>query len=234
MTLIKYARFFAVYGLGGFSVLWILYLAKLGYRLVFKHDKLTIWHTFSRLNYDDVPTRRQKVKWFIIVLAAIVVLLSWDSTFKKLIGMHSLTIESEGTYCYYVEISNADKTYVLPGQIRKQIERDISSHGNLITFGHYHIEKVYFSNGGYLDFSQNDENYVTSLDDHISLYDQEYRQWYCKIIDEHAYCTDFEETSSLSTRNVVELFFVIVIALYNLLGYLLWDEKAQSHFSNYK
>ena len=158
-----------------------------------------------------------KVKFSIIMLV-FALYLAGNKTFLELIGHHSLEYENGGTYCYYVQVTQQhgdNAVYTLPGQIR--VEVDEYDDGEKRHYSReYFIEKVFFDDGTYLDFTSDGED--TSLTGSVTLEDQYEEEWKCTIINEHAYSSGFKETTHVTTYGVLEWLFLIFVILYNWLG----------------
>lgn len=203
-----------------FGVLaWIVELLKLLYNRVIHK---------VRLCFDDTVIikplfKNRVVVPSIVILAVLTLFLADSNTFRELIGSNSLEGKNSGTYCYYVSLESDDDSYTLPGQIEVVVEVDpwVDGYGNERRdySRQYYIEKVFFPDGDYLDFTEYSD-YTSSLDKSILLYDQYERQWKCTILNEHAYCDQVEETSFITTRSVIELFVIVFIVLYNWFGAL--------------
>jgi hypothetical protein len=115
-----------------------------------------------------------------------------------------LEYENGGTYCYYVQVIpqyGDNAVYTLPGQIR--VEVDEYDDGEKRHYNReYFIEKVFFDDGTYLDFTNNGED--TTLTGSVTLEDQYEEEWKCTIINEHAYSSEFKETTHVTTYGVLE------------------------------
>lgn len=210
----------ATLGVAGFALCWLLHLIWLGYEWIAKKQKPTVNDSFIFRSNHDLPTASKKVKWSLVIIAALSLFLYDDVTFRELVGIHTIKDLNSGTHCYYVEVSNSAREYVLPGKISISVDTDDDEHVR-----YYYIESVYFSNGEYLDFTRYGNNYVTNINRSVRLSDQNGNDWSCKILDEHAYCPQIVETSYVSTKSIIVLLFTIVAVLYNWLGYITWENK---------
>lgn len=211
-------------------MLWGIAMLELLYRVIFNKRKVSIWDTFPMLNKGSVPSKKKKIKWSILVFAAIVSFLYDNQAAREIIGVHSLYGESQGTYCYYVEVERNGDKYTLPGEIAVEFDIWEDSRGRRKTTPMYYINRVYFSNGGYLDFTERGYNYVTDLQDNVSVTDQDDVFWNCRILNEHAYCEQIQETTHISAKSVIELIATLGIVLYNWTGYLCWDDKSVAEY----
>lgn len=159
-----------------------------------------------------------KVKFSIIMLIVFALYLAGNKTFLELIGHHSLEYENGGTYCYYVQVTQQhgdNAVYTLPGQIRVEVD-DYDDGEKRHYSREYFIEKVFFNDGTYLDFTSDGED--TTLTGSVTLEDQYEEEWKCTIINEHAYSSGFKETTHVTTSGELELLFLIFVILYNWLG----------------
>ena len=180
----------ALIGLACFcvSVSFLVSLIKLN---VFKREKEKPYEKFSDISkwFNDYPIR------FILIGIAVILFTLWSNAwFKELIGYDNIETKPSGTYCYYVEITG-NKKYTLPAKVNVDVYSDEVAEGKSQTYHDYYIEKVYWSNGGYLYFGDNDER--MEVNDSITLYDQDENEWEVKLLNKSAYCSDFKNTSSL-------------------------------------
>lgn len=126
-----------------------------------------------------------------------------------LFGGSDIRFMSDGRYCYNVEISRnyGDNTYTLPASIYKET--------NGFGKSKYYIEKVFFKNGGYLVFDE--EDYI-ALNDYNYLVDQNGEEWTVKLSNQHANHKDVSESKPISFWGVVlALFESIALSLFTLL-----------------
>lgn len=202
------------------SLVWIFSLLSLIFKRVFRKERFKLSETLLlKSTYEN-----SKVKTSMAIILVMVLFLAGNKTFLELIGHHSLEYENSGTYCYYVELTeyHGDNTYTLPAQIRVEVDSDDDEERRHY-WRNYYIEKVYFDDGEYLDFTENLEN--TSLSGTISLYDQYETEWKCTILNKHAFCPHIEETSHVTTWSIVELILLLLIVLYNWIGCMAIDKK---------
>ena len=137
-------------------------------------------------------TQEKKITVFVSILAMCFA-LAVSPVVHKAIGLHNLLLEDEGVHCYYIKITDYKNTYTLPAGIR--IEKEETTN--------FYLEKVYFSNGECLDFSDNDSIYI---DDPSYMYDQNDKEWEVRLINEHAYSQYIQETD----ESVVYIVFLVV------------------------
>lgn len=220
----NYMCTFASIGIMLFSLLWLLGLISLGGKWIFRKQKPTVSDFFVSRMGGNPPTPSKKITWSLVVIVALSLFLYDSATFRELVGIHTIEDLNDGTHCYYVEVSDGYSEYVLPGQI----SIDVQEYDDEYT-RYYYIDRVYFSNGEYLDFSDDGWNYVTNINKYVRLDDQYGDTWLCKIINEHAYCPHVEETSYISVASVLEVVFVVTAVVYNWLGYIVWEEKQKEN-----
>jgi hypothetical protein len=139
-----------------------------------------------------------------IIGGLVIVLLSAFSctTIREIIGYDNIGLKPDGEYCYFVNLSNGRKTYTLPAKIYID-----SSEENRKT---YDVSTVYWSNGGYLYFDNDD--YISDFHEKISTYDQNDNKWEINIINKSAYCPRMKETSTFDNWFNVVFEFLIVIS----------------------
>lgn len=210
----------------GVALLWGIAMLRLLYRMIFKKEKLSIWDTFPIVDCKEPATKQKKIKWSILVFAAIFLYLYDSQTVREIVGVHSIYAERQGTYCYYVEVERNGHKYTVPGEITIEFDVQEDSRGRRKTTPRYYINRVYFSNGEFLDFTECGYNYVTDLKNKVSVTDQDDAYWSCQILNEHAYCEQIKETSHISAKSVIELIATLGIVIYNWAGYLCWDDKS--------
>ncbi|MGN0451352.1 MAG: hypothetical protein ACI4FN_04455 [Acutalibacteraceae bacterium] len=168
-------------------------------------------HPFKELtdsvsdSFSDIAT-----KWTIplLIISFFATLIS-NNVVQELVGIDDIRLKSDGVYSYYVEISNDKYSYTLPAQIRIDTETDDSDsdRGITKTYNHYTVEKVYFTNGGYLDF---DFDYITDIKETSYGIDQKGDYWECTILNKHAYSPYIKETSAFNFINIFLLILEIV------------------------
>lgn len=150
--------------------------------------------------------------WFItvFVLSAIVILFS-NSYFVTLLGSKDLRTMPEGTYCYYVEAtSEYNKTYTLPAKIEK------------INSNYYQVENVYFKNGGYLYFEDND---LIEFTDKNNAYDQNGKEWNIKITNKKSFHDKVIETKPNYLKNLWIALMEVVLIFFTMTMTILYSIK---------
>ena len=168
-----------------------------------KESELEKFDTISEL-FSNYPVR------YILLGAAIILITIWSfDWFKEVVGYDNINYKPRGTYCYYVEIQNAKK-YVLPAKISVSIEEYEDAEGHSYTSRKYYIEKAYWTNGGYLLFEGNDSD--ITINDTITLYDQNENQWEVELVNKSALCNDFNNTTAFSRPLNVTLEIAIAIS----------------------
>lgn len=150
-------------------------------------------------------------RWIIplLIISFFTALIS-NNVVQELIGIDDIRLKDEGTYSYYVEISNDKYNYTLPAQIRIEKDIDVTETENGATTktrNCYTVERVYFTNGGYLDF---DSDYITDIKETSYGIDQKGDYWEYTILNKHAYSPYIKETSALNFINIFLLILEIV------------------------
>ncbi len=135
---------------------------------------------------------------FLYVLCS--VLLIFNSTqILYMLGCEDMRIMPEGTYCRKVYItSESDKTYLLPAKIYKHE-------------GEYCVDRVYFSNGGYLTFG--DE--YAEFDETVNSFDRQERYWTIRLTNQKAYHSDVQEEYSFDVWHLIANVVMSVIILFS-------------------
>ncbi len=155
----------------------------------------------------------------VLVISLIAVFVTSPAV-HQLVGVHNLELKPEGNYCFYVEATrNGDKTYTLPAEISVRTEYEEDIDGKSKSKHVYHIEKVFFSNGGWLDTTDSEP---VDIGASISFFDEsenwlEGDYWKFVLLNEHAYSPYVNETNNAA-------FWDITIVLLEALcvGFLLY------------
>lgn len=152
----------------------------------------------------------------LIIVSAIALLLT-NPAIHQLVGINNIRIKPVGTYCFYVEATrNGSKTYTLPAQIRIEEYDEDEDEGRVRVYRYYYIERVYFSNGGYLDTDYLDD---VDINKPAVFYDDDNNEWELVLLNEHAYTPEVKETNNASWLPMAFLFIEVVsiiIVLYAL------------------
>lgn len=136
------------------------------------------------------------------LIIGLIAMLCSNAAVHQIVGIHNLKLKPEGTYGFYVEAIRDDgKTYTLPAQIRVEKEIDEVAEGKRRTFTYYYIEKVYFSNGGYLNTKGTDP---IDVNESTYYYDGE-DGWSLVLLNEHAYSPQIQETNNITAVSIVLL-----------------------------
>ena len=129
------------------------------------------------------------------LIVALVSTLISSTVLHQLIGIHNLELKPDGTYCFYVEAHRTgSSTYVLPAQIR--VFNDVDKGES-----EYFIEKVYFSNGGWLDA---DDGESDAIGEPSYFYDDD-DEWSLTLLNQHAYSPYVTETNNANWLNITIL-----------------------------
>ena len=171
-------------------------------RDAFKEKKTSPFEWFENIKLDMQRNGNQR-KWALVLAFSFVAYLLTDSAIHQLVGIHNLEITPNGTYCFYVEASRSKgKTYTLPAQIRVDTEYYDVSPDKTEVRKEYYVEKVFFSNGGWLDFVNQDP---VDIGKSAWFYENE-EEWSIKLLNEHAYSPFVIETSNAETTDFLRLF----------------------------
>lgn len=151
---------------------------------------------------------KSRVRVFITCLLLFVMIIFSNFDMYALFGGSDIRFMSDGRYCYNVSAHRfLSNTYTLPASVRKET----NGFGN----SKYYIEKIYFKNGGYLVFDEDD--YAT-LDDYNYLIDQNGEEWAVKLCNQHANHKDVLESKPISFWGaILALFELVTLSLFTLL-----------------
>jgi len=155
-----------------------------------------------------------KLYHLIIPIGLLIIIFTCGSVTRHVFDIHNLETESEGVYCYYVTVSNKDNEYTLPAQISIIHNSADDPDGHPYYWTEYHIEKVYFTNGGYLTFEYDNEVEINTT---TSLIDANERDWNCTLLNKHGYSPYIKEVNNLSALTFIEFIGGILGSLYMLL-----------------
>ena len=129
-----------------------------------------------------------------------------NNDFYQLFGGKDIRFLSDGRYCYNVLISRCDgndKAYTLPASVYKYTENRKTK---------YYIEKVYFDNGGYLVFDDEDD-FVFSFDDTDWFYDQNGEEWYVELKNQKSIHKSIIESKSITVISTVLTIIQVMIIM---------------------
>lgn len=164
---------------------------------------LPIFSLFSKNRKKEVNQSTYRlvndigIKKSFIIIACLVctftLVFSYNLTVWLLDGKTDLRMAPEGRYSYYVlaEREDSSKQYTLPAKVEKHE-------------GDYFVQKVYFSNGGYLYFDDGD--YI-EYDETFYSTDQDGEFWEIDLTNRKAYNPSVIEHYEISFWR---LFFIIV------------------------
>lgn len=197
----------SVFGIGSL----IAYIYNLIKSIRYKNP-YTIYDTLSLFKEEGF-----KNSWRICVIIFLIfsmfAIVFTNAAAQELLGINDIEFKSSGTYCYLVKIENNKYEYVLPGQIRIEndsVEYEYGLETHTRHYTNYYIEKVHFSNGGYLYF--NDFDVEPGI--RATEYDQNGNEWICTLLNKHAYSPNIDETTHLSTKNICFLIFELASIIF--------------------
>lgn len=181
-------------------------------RNLIKGDKITFSDWIEQIRKEVLGFAGSITKPILIISLAGIIIT--NSAIHQLVGIHNLLLKPEGTYCFYVEASpNDGKTYTLPAQIRVERESKEIAEGKEKTYTCYYIDKVFFSNGGWLD---NEDGEPVEINKPTYYYDYDSdEKWKLVLLNEHAYSQYVNETNNADLVDITFMFLdVIPIAFY--------------------
>ena len=157
-----------------------------------KRERMSFKEWISDIKYEVQNFAGNFTNVFLII--SLIATLLTNTAIHQLVGIHNLKLKPEGTYCFYVEAHRyGGKTYTLPAQIRVEKETDEVSEGKTRTYTYYYIEKVFFSNGGWLDAEDYEPDSINEPSYH---YESKGDGWELVLLNEHAYSPNVEETNN--------------------------------------
>lgn len=152
---------------------------------------------------------RDEVQSFLGTISTVILVISLFGTLitnaavHQILGVHNLKLLPEGTYCFYVEARQyGGKTYTLPAQIAIEKKSVEVSDEKTKTYTYYHIEKVFFSNGGYIDANDGEPDQIGNAS---YLFDSNDDEWELVLLNEHAYSPCVIETNNAQWIDVIFL-----------------------------
>ena len=195
-------------------VVWYIWNAV---RSIFNKERtrLSEWFETAKL---DMQRNGNQHRWALVLACSMLAYLITNSTVHQLVGVHNLELKPNGTYCFYVEATRSGgKTYTLPAQIRVEKETEEVAEGKSRTYTYYYVEKVFFSNGGWLDFEHEDS--VDINDTTLMCNDED--EWRIRLLNEHAYSPYVTETSNAESDDIAWLFVETIPVLFLLCACLI-------------
>lgn len=172
----------------------------------------TIYDTLSLFKEEGFKNS-WRIGLILFLIFSMIAVVFTNAAAQEVLGIYNIELKPSGTYCYYVNIKNEKYEYTLPAQIR--IEHYSTDYFNGSLERHkvhkdYHIEKVYFSNGGYLYF----EDFSVELNESATNCDQNNKKWECTLLNKHAYSPNIVETKHTSTNNICFLIFELASIIF--------------------
>lgn len=168
-------------------------------------------HCVLMLVWRDSVLRETIVDWMkdhrimatgLFALCLIVCVFS-NRSFYRWVKCDDISTMPKGEYCYYVEVNRefSDSVYTLPAKI-------VVSYSDS-GYRTYHIENVYFDNGGCLYIY--DAEFV--IDEPFSFNDQNEEYWDCTFTNKRCSDAPFNETKDVSDWDTIRLTFCVVMLL---------------------
>ena len=176
----------------GICVITLGYYIFIAIRDLVKGNRMSFAAWIGNIKYEVQNFAGNFTNVFLII--SLIAALFTNAAIHQLVGIHNLKLKPEGTYCFYVEAHRyGGKTYTLPAQIRVEKETDEVSEGKTRTYTYYYIEKVFFSNGGWLDTEDYEPDSINEPSYH---YESNGDGWELVLLNEHAYSPNVEETNN--------------------------------------
>ena len=123
-------------------------------------------------------------------------------TVHQLVGIHDLELKPQGTYCFYVEAHReGGNTYILPAEVAVVKETFEVSETKSETHTYFFIQRVFFSNGGWLDTDDGNSDII----DEASLFYDDDNKWELTLLNEHAYSPLVKETDNADWLDITFL-----------------------------
>lgn len=200
---------------------------------------------FSLENVLFCPDGKDHLLIVSIVLAAtILVALLISPRIHDIIGIHSLTEKTEGTYCFYVQAQNeAGEQFIVPAEIKKEVASDIAPVGDgekVKNTSYYHIKKLFFDNGEVVEFQEDSKCRTNSIKDNYEeatkahgerFFDLGWNEWNCVIINKHAYSPCVSETTSATVSNIIWIVAGFLAIMFEWIGLIYLRIKEQKQRS---
>jgi hypothetical protein len=195
------------------AILLVLYYVFKAIKGLFTGNKYSFVEWIDEIGYElySFPGKWSKV----ILITSFVAMLLTNTTVHQLVGINNLELKPEGTYCFYVKATSpTGKSYTLPAQIR--IEKETDEVGEKTrTRTYFYIQKVYFTNGGYLDTDDGEPDEIDQASYFYEDFD-DYASWDLVLLNEHAYSPYVHETNNadwldLTFLSIETISFIIVL-----------------------
>lgn len=198
-----------------FPILIVLYYVFKAVQGLFKKRKWTFNEWIGTIGHELYNFAGNWTK--ILIIVSSIALLLTNPAIHQLVGINNLKIKPEGTYCFYVEATrNGEKTYTLPARVRVEEYREDEDERRVRVYRYYYIERIYFSNGGFLDTEDLD---AVSINKPTVFYDDNDNEWKLILLNEHSYTPEVKESNNASWFSITILCIQavsIVIVLFAL------------------
>lgn len=188
------------------SVLLIIYYTYDGIKDFIKGYRYSFNEWVDKIG-NDINGLAGKYTTIIMVISTIAMIIT-NTAMHQLVGVNDLRLKPTGTYCFYVEATKyGGKTYTLPAQIRIETEIEEVSENSSRTYRYYFVDKVIFSNGGYL----NTENMESiEINDRSRFYDNNDDEWELVLLNKHAYSPYVVETNNATWLDLMFLMIRVI------------------------
>lgn len=166
-----------------------------------ERDNNSAWFRKIKKDVQANPLRRKR--WVIVLIFTLVAYFATSAATLDVVGIHDLRLKPEGQYCFFVEAQRENgKTYTLPAQVRV----------NTFDGRDYYVEKVFFSNGGWLEF--HNEDYI-DIGESAYFYEND-EEWRVKLLNEHAYSPHVTETNNAEGGDIIQMLAETIPVLFLL------------------
>lgn len=170
-------------------------------RRAFKKEAFSFSYWLGEIR-DTAQSFAGNISTGLLVISLVGALIT-NTAVHQMVGIHNLELLPEGTYCFYVQACQyGGKTYTLPAQIEIEKESVEVSDEKSKTYTYYYIEKVYFSNGGYIDADDGEHDRIGKTS---YLYDSNDDEWELVLLNEHAYSPYISETNNAQWIDILFL-----------------------------
>ena len=195
------------------SILYGYIIVKSLFCLIFKKDNSELIKSINELR--DMAKKNifgYSVIFFLIIL--ITVLSS--SEIMWYLGYKDLNNIPYGTYTYYVEMNkdSSSSVYTEPAIVTKDSFCIESDENHEKCYVEYHLDRIYFSNGGYISFNDFNELHINKVEE---VTDSKGDTYSVKLLNKHAYIKNVIE----SHPSFFQILFVVIMIAIELICWLI-------------